>query len=104
MSSPIVTIVEWIKEKKRIKPKIGVGSLVKAKVGNMEDNTREGRSRGMRKAVVVYSYSVVGKKKFLVQFEYGQKIEMSSCLLVYVCSKQEVCLEMDEPISDLPKK
>ena len=29
--------------------KIGVGSLVKAEVGDMENNTREGRSRRMRK-------------------------------------------------------
>ena len=28
---------------------------------------------------------------------------MSSCSLVYLCSKEEVCLEMDEPISNLPK-
>ena len=47
---------------------------------------------------------MVGKKKFLVQFEDGQKREMSSCSLVYVCLKQEVCLEVDEPISDLPEK
>ena len=52
MSSPIVTIVEGIKEKKRIKPKIGVGSLVKAKARKMEENTREGRSGRMRKDVV----------------------------------------------------
>ena len=29
---------------------------------------------------------------------------MSSFSLVYVCSKQKVCLEMDEPIPDLPEK
>ena len=29
---------------------------------------------------------------------------MSSSLLHFLCSKEEVCLEMDEPISNLPKK
>ena len=48
--------------------------------------------------------AVVGKKRFLVQLENGQKNEMSSCLLVYVCPKEEVCLEMDEPKSKLPEK
>ena len=46
--------------------------------------------------------SVVGKKKFLIQFEDGQKKEISSSSLVFVSSKEEV--EMDEPISHLPEK
>ena len=71
-------------EKKRIKTKIGVGFVVKAKVGDMEGNTRGGRSRSMRKEVVVCFQAVLGKKKFLVQFEDGQKKEMSSCSLFYV--------------------
>ena len=29
---------------------------------------------------------------------------MSYFPLIYVCSKQEACLDMDEPISDLPEK
>ena len=40
----------------------------------MEDITREGGSKRMKKKVVVGCvHTVVGKKKFLVQFEYGQK-------------------------------
>ena len=66
-------------EKKRIKTKIGLGSVIKAKVGETEENTREGRSRTMRKEVVGCVQDVVGKNKFLVQFEDGQKKEMSSC-------------------------
>ena len=93
-----------MKEKKRSKKKIGVGSLVKAKVRNMEENTREGGIRSMRKDVVGFVQSLVGKNEFLFKFEYGQKRDMGSCLLVYVCSKQEVWLDMDEPISDLPEK
>ena len=71
MSSSVVTIAEGTKEKKRIKPKIRAESLVNAKVGNTEEKTREGRSRRMRKEMVVCLQAVVGKKKFLVQFEDG---------------------------------
>ena len=55
-------------EKKQIKMKIRVGSVVKAKVGEMEENKREGRSRRMRKEVVGFFRAVVGGNKFLVQF------------------------------------
>ena len=66
-----------MREKKRIKPNIGVGSIVKAKVGNMEDNTREARTRRKRKYVVGCVHAVVWNKKFLLQFEDGQKRYMS---------------------------
>ena len=49
-----------------------------------------------------FFHSVVGKKKFLVQFEDGQKKEISSYSLVFLSLKEEV--EMDEPISHLPEK
>ena len=45
-----------------------------------------------------------GKNKLLVQFEDGKKRHIGSILLLYLCSKQDVCLEMEEPISDLPQK
>ena len=69
-------------ENKRIKTKIEVGYVVKAKVVDMEDKTREGRTRSMRKEVLGCVQAVVGKKKFLVTFKNGNKKGMSSCLLV----------------------
>ena len=87
---------------KQINKKIGVGSVVKAKVGELEKITRDGRSRRMRKEVVGCVQSVVGKKKFLVLFKDGQKKDMGSCLLVYLSEKEEV--EMVESISHLPEK
>ena len=81
-----------------------MGAVVKAKVGEMEENTREGRSRRTRKEVVGCVQDVVGKKNFLGQFKDRQKKEISSVSLTYVCSKEEICLEIDEPISDLPQK
>ena len=54
--------------KKKTKTKIRVGSVVKAKIGELENIARERRSRRTRKEVVGYVQSVVGKKNFLVQF------------------------------------
>ena len=91
-----------MKEKKWIKMKIGVRSAVKAKVGEMEENTRERRSIRMRKEVVACVQAVVGKNRLLFQFKDGQKKEMSSCLLLFLSSKEEA--ETDEPLSNSPKK
>ena len=81
---------------------MGVGSVVKSKVGELEKITREGRSSRIRKEVVGCFQSVVGKKKFLVLFEYGQKKDMGSCSLVYLSEKE--VFEMEESISHLPEK
>ena len=42
---PIITTMKDMKEKNLIKTRISVGSVLKAKVGEMDDNTREVRSR-----------------------------------------------------------
>ena len=47
-------------------------------------------------------HTVVGKKKFVFQFEYGQKKEISSPSLMFLSSKGEV--DMDEPLSHSPEK
>ena len=70
-------------EKNQIKKKIGSWSVVKAKVGKIEENTREGRSSKMRKEVVGCVHSVVGKNIFIVQFGDGNNKDMSSSLLVF---------------------
>ena len=87
---------------KQTKTKIGLRSVVKAKVGELGNFTREGRSRRMRKNVMGCVQSVVGRKNFLFVFEDGQKKEISSSSFVYLSSKEE--LEMEEPISHLPEK
>ena len=88
--------------KKQTKTNIGVGYVVKAKVGELEKITMEGRSRRMRKVVVGCVHSVLGKNNFFVQFKDGQKKEISSSSLVFLSPKEDV--EMDEPISHLPEK
>ena len=57
-----------MKEKNQIKTKIGVGSVVKAKVGETEEKTSEARVRRMNKEVVRYVQDMVRKNKFLVKF------------------------------------
>ena len=88
--------------KKQARTKIGVGYIVKAKVGELEKITREGRSRKMRKEVVGCIQSAVGKNNIFVQFEDGQKKEISSSQLVFLSSKEEV--DIDEAISHSPEK
>ena len=99
--SHVVTIKEGMNMKKQTKKKIGVGSVVKAKVGELANITREGRSRRMSKEVMGCVQSVVGKKKFLVQLDDGQKKEIASCSLVYLNEKEEV--DMEESITLFPK-
>ena len=73
MSSPAIDVKEGMEMTKQTKTKIGVGSVVKVEVGELEKITREGRSRRIRKDVVGCVQSLVGKKKFLVIFVDGQK-------------------------------
>ena len=79
-----------------------MGSVVKSKVGELENTTKEGRSRRISKEVVGCVHSVAENKKFLAQCKYGQKKEMSSSSLVYLSPEEEV--NMDDPISHLPQK
>ena len=68
MRSPFLKISEGIKIKKQNKTKIGVGSIVKAKVGELEKIARGGRNRRVRKEVVGCVHDVLGKKKSPFQF------------------------------------
>ena len=57
-----------MKKKNQIKTKNGVGSVVNEKFVDMEENTREGRSRSTSKEVAGCFHDVVSKNIFLVQF------------------------------------
>ena len=67
MISTVLTITKMTKEKKQIKTKIWMGSVVKEKVGYMEYKTREGIRSTMRIDVVGCVQYVLGKKILLVQ-------------------------------------
>ena len=53
MSSTVVTIEEGLNMKNQNKTKVGVGSVVNTKIGELEKITREGGSISMRKYVMV---------------------------------------------------
>ena len=77
-------------ENNQSKLRIDVGTLVKAKVGDMEYNTREVIISRISKEVVKYAQSLIGKNKILVQFQDFNKIDISSCYILYVYSREGV--------------
>ena len=77
---------------------------MKAKFGDIKGKTREGRRRRTGKDVVGYVQAMAGKRKLVFQFEDEHRKNMRSCLIQYLCLKKVVCLEMDETISNRPKK
>ena len=87
MNLPVAVIMKEIKDTKLSKMKTGVGSFVTAEVEEAEENTMEGRSRGVMSQVVGCVQALVGKKKFIVQSKDRQRREMSSSLWLYVSSK-----------------
>ena len=87
MNLPVAVIMKKIKETTWSKMKTGVGSFVTAEVEEAEENTMEGRSRGVMSQVVGCVQALVGKKKFIVQSEDSQRREMNSSLWLYVSSK-----------------
>ena len=83
-------------DNKHINTNIGVGSVVNTKVREIEENTREVRIRSIGKYVVGCVQAVVGENRFLVKFEDVQKRDMSACLLLYLCKKEEFFQVVDE--------
>ena len=65
-----------VREAKKIKTEIGVGSVVKEKGGGMEENIRKQRIRRVNNEVKGYVQAVVGKKKLLVKLKDEKKREM----------------------------
>ena len=87
-----------MKEKKCIKTKIGVGYVVRAEVGEMEDNTKEGRGR----IIGGMCTGCGGEEEIISSIQIWAEKDMRSCLLMFLCSNEEV--DMDETLSNLPEK
>ena len=58
--------------------KIVVGTVVKAKIGNLEEKVRVGSSRRMRKELTGVVQGVSGRRRFLVRFHNWCKKNLSS--------------------------
>ena len=54
-----------------------VGTVVKANVGEMEEDIREGFLRKLRKEMTGVVQEVVGKRRYLVRFQDGLEKELS---------------------------
>ena len=57
--------------------KIMVGTVVKAKLGELEEDIREGFSRRLRKEMTGVVHEVVRKRRYLEGFQDGLEKEMS---------------------------
>ena len=53
-----------------------VVTVVKAKVGELEEEIREGFLRRLRKKMTGVAQEVVGKRRYLVRFQDGLEKEM----------------------------
>ena len=73
-----------MKEKKQRKLKINVGTLLKEKVREVEDNTREVIIRRISREVVVCVQYALGKNNLPVKFEYGHKRYISASFISYM--------------------
>ena len=61
-----------------------VGVVAKAKVGELEDEVREGFTRRLRKALSGVLQGVSGKRRFLVRFQDGYEKDLTSNQLTLV--------------------
>ena len=81
-----------------------VGTVVKFKVGELEEEVREGFFRRIRKLLTGVVQGVSGKKRFLVRFHDGCKNYMTlNPLIVMIIEKSAVDEEPEvTPISGIP--
>ena len=72
-----------------------VGTVVKAKVGELEEEISEGFSRKLRKDMTGVVQEVVGKRRYLVKFKYGLDKDMLSKQITIVVVRSEVEEEIE---------
>ena len=61
-----------------------VGTVVKSKIGELEEEVRAGNSRRLRKEFTVVVQGVSGRSRFLVRFQNGCENNLSSNQLTVV--------------------
>ena len=82
-----------------------VGTVVKAKVGKLEEEVRVGSSRRMRKDLTGVVQAVSGKMRFLVRFYDGCENNLSSNQLTVVAAHEILVEEapLVSTISEIPE-
>ena len=78
-----------------------VGTAVKAKIGELEEEVRVGSSRRMRKELTGAIQAILGKRRFLVRFHDGCENNMSSNKLTVVAA-HEILVEEAPLVSTIP--
>ena len=82
--------------------KILVGTVVKAKIGELEEEVRVGSSRRMRKEFTVVVQGVSGRRRFLVRFHDGCEKNLFSNQLTVVTA-HEILVEEAPEVSTIPE-
>ena len=78
-----------------------VGTVVKAKIGELEEELSVGSSRSMRKELTGVVQGVSGKRRFLVRFQNGCEKNLSSNQLTVMIS-HEILVEEAPLVSTIP--
>ena len=79
-----------------------VGTVVKAKIGELEEEVRVGSSRRMRKEFTGVVQGVSGRRRFLVRFQNGCEKNLSSNQLTVVTA-HEILVEEAPEVSTIPE-
>ena len=82
-----------------------VGTVVKAKIGELEEEVRLGSSRRMRKELHGVVKCVSGRRRFLVRFQNGCEKNLSSNQLTIVTAHKILVEEAPEvsTITEIPE-
>ena len=78
-----------------------VGTAVKAKIGELEEEVRVGSARRMRKDLTGVVQAILGKRKFLVRFHDGCEKNLSLNQLTVVAA-HEILVEEAPLVSTIP--
>ena len=82
-----------------------VGTAVKAKIGELEEEVRVGSSRRMSKELTGLVQSISGKRRFLVRFHDGCEKNLSSNQLTIVAAHEILVEEapLVSTITEIPE-
>ena len=78
-----------------------VGTVVKAKIGELEEEVRVGSARSMMKELTGVVQAISGKRKFLVRFHDGWEKNLSSNQLT-IMAAHEILVEEEPLVSTIP--
>ena len=78
------------------------GTVVKAKIGELEEGVRVGNSRRMRKKLTGMVTCVLGRRRFLVRFQNGCENNLSSNQLTVVIV-DKIPVEEEHLVSTIPE-